>query len=518
MGRRRQTTLMGVLVCAGLLIAACGDDDDGGTAEPAETTAGGETETTAGSETTAGAETTAGEEEPEATDAEATTPEGTEAEPGGGAAGGDEGESARGAEELRAALEATADEPLAADDSLEPFVVGVVNIEGDPAGSFPEVTEGAEAAAQLINERLGGIGADVEAGTPGRPVELVVCRHGADQNEAQACANELAAANPNVIVPGIDFFTPLMYPIFAPFPVVEMQPIFIADFDQPGVYAPFGGCASAFPSSAQMIAEIKGHDRLAIIWAENAPGTECWQDTQERFYQYYADTLDGFEFMGFPYTPGEQAGYPAVIQQVSDYLEGAENPAVFMGIAAPDCASFIQGLRSAGEESAVYTSNSCDDESVRGLPESAGTFFETPGFIVEQPELYSEFTQFMLAEREAALDAYGPQSPRGSFMRSMFSAVLFVYQVANAALEDGVDIDDREAFREAIATVEDFYLLGYQPVSCAGNVSEYESICQRKTNYSVWDGESYTPDTDITDGYIDVTDLLLAVEEALPRQ
>ena len=166
----------------------------------------------------------------------------------------------------------------------------------------------------------------------------------------------------------------------------------------------------------------------------------------------------------------------------------------------------------------MYTSNSCDDESVRGLPESAGTFFETPGFIVEQPELYSEFTQFMLAEREAALDAYGPQSPRGSFMRSMFSAVLFVYQVANAALEDGVDIDDREAFREAIATVEDFYLLGYQPVSCAGNVSEYESICQRKTNYSVWDGESYTPDTDITDGYIDVTDLLLAVEEALPRQ
>ncbi len=101
-----------------------------------------------------------------------------------------------------------------------------------------------------------------------------------------------------------------------------------------------------------MIAEIKGHDRLAIIWAENAPGTECWQDTQERFYQYYADTLDGFEFTGFPYTPGEQAGYPAVIQQVSDYLQGSENPAIFMGIAAPDCASFIQGLRSAGEESA----------------------------------------------------------------------------------------------------------------------------------------------------------------------
>ena len=161
-------------------------------------------------------------------------------------------------------------------------------------------------------------------------------RHAVDQNEAQACANQLADANPNVIVPGIDFFTPLMYPIFAPFPVVEMQPIFIADFDQPGVYAPFGGCASAFPSSAQMIAEIKGHDRLAIIWAENAPGTECWRDTQERFYQYYADTLDGVRVHRASRTrPGEQAGYPAVIQQVSDYLAGSREPRHLHGHRGP---------------------------------------------------------------------------------------------------------------------------------------------------------------------------------------
>ena len=99
---------------------------------------------------------------------------------------------------------------------------------------------------------------------------------------------------------GVDFFTPLMYPLFTDFPVVETLPIFIADFDQPGVISPFGGCPTAFPSSAQMIADIKKHDRLAVIWAENAPGTECWKDTQERFYQYYADTLDNFEFQGVP--------------------------------------------------------------------------------------------------------------------------------------------------------------------------------------------------------------------------
>ena len=191
--------------------------------------------------------------------------------------------------------------------ACEPFVIGIANLEGDPAGTFPDVREGAEAAVQLINERLGGIGADVEAGTGGRPIELAYCGHLVDQNEAQACANQLADANPNMIIPGVDFFTPLMYPLFTDFPVVEMLPIFIADFDQPGVYGIFGGCVTAFPSSAELIAEVKGHDRLAVIWSENAPGTECWRDTHERFYQYYADTLDNFAFQGFPYTPGDQA-------------------------------------------------------------------------------------------------------------------------------------------------------------------------------------------------------------------
>ena len=100
----------------------------------------------------------------------------------------------------------------------------------------------------------------------------------------------------------------------------------------------------------------------------------------------------------------------------------------------------------------------------------------------------------------------------------MFSAIVFVYQVADQMIADGVDVDDREAFREAIGSVEDFHLLGYRPVSCASNTAEYESICQRTTSYSGWDGEGYTPDPDLPDGVIDVTELLLAVEEASPRQ
>ena len=372
MSSHRYFRMGAVLACATLVAVACGDDDDGGTTA----TTGAEAPDTTGSEGTTGE--TAGTDAPSTSAPDGTTGETT--------AGGDiDTEHGLGASAFQAAMDATADTPLAADDSLPPFVIGIANLEGDPAGTFPDVREGAEAAVQMINERLGGIGADVEAGTGGRKIVLSYCGHLVDQNEAQACANQLADANPNMIIPGVDFFTPLMYPLFADFPVVEMLPIFIADFDQPGVYGIFGGCVTAFPSSAQIIAEVKGHDRLGVIWSQNAPGTECWVDTHERFYQYYADTLDNFAFKGFPFTPGDQATIPPVAQQIADYLEGAENPAVHLGAQATDCAAQIQALRAAGVEAQIYTTAACDSEAIRGLPESEGIDFEVPGYIVSNP-------------------------------------------------------------------------------------------------------------------------------------
>ena len=88
------------------------------------------------------------------------------------------------------------------------------NVEGSPAGQFPDIVRGAQAAVQLINDKLGGIGADVAAGTPGRPIRLEVCAHKVDQSEAQACATKVQEANPSLIIVGIDFFTPLMYPLW----------------------------------------------------------------------------------------------------------------------------------------------------------------------------------------------------------------------------------------------------------------------------------------------------------------
>ena len=177
MNQARRTARRGAVLFSLLLVAAaCGSDDDGGGA--ADTTAA-PAGTEAPAETTAPPETGGGE----------TTTAGGEA-PAGELA--DDARDGQGAVAFETAVNATADAPLVAEG--EPFVIAMPNLEGDAGGTFPDVREGAEAAVKLINEQLGGIGADYEAGTPGRPIELKVCSHLLTQEEAQRCANEIVGA------------------------------------------------------------------------------------------------------------------------------------------------------------------------------------------------------------------------------------------------------------------------------------------------------------------------------------
>ena len=60
-------------------------------------------------------------------------------------------------------------------------------------------------------------------------------------------------------------------------------------------------------------------------------------------------------------------------------------------------------------------------------------------------------------------------------------------------------------------------MVGYRPISCADNPPEYESVCAHTATYAAWDGSTFTIDAAIPDGVIDVTELMLAVEEAYPR-
>ena len=90
-------------------------------------------------------------------------------------------------------------------------------------------------------------------GMMGRPVELDSCVHGLDPNEAVACANGVADAQPQLHIQGIDFFNPVLWPTLtgAGLAIMQTVPIFIEDFNTPGIISTEGGCVSSFPSAMQ---------------------------------------------------------------------------------------------------------------------------------------------------------------------------------------------------------------------------------------------------------------------------
>lgn len=147
-------------------VAACGSDSK--SASPTTPT----TPTTAA----AGASTTA--PSPASSASDATTP-GSGSAPGSAPAGSAgcptidmslDADHGSGSGRFESDLKCAAKAPLKAEG--EPIVIGFQNAEGDPSGSFPEATLGAQAAVEYTNNELGGMGADIQNGKPGRPLKL----------------------------------------------------------------------------------------------------------------------------------------------------------------------------------------------------------------------------------------------------------------------------------------------------------------------------------------------------------
>jgi hypothetical protein len=406
-----------------------------------------------------------------------------------------------GAEAWEATLRAAEEQPLQAEG--EEIVIAMPNVEGSPAGSFPDIREGAQAAVQFINEKLGGVGADVAAGTPGRPLRLEVCAHQVDQSEAQACATEVQEANPSLIVVGIDFFTPLMYPVWQGIPTIETVPIFTADFDQPGVLSAFGGCVTEFPGQVLYDDEILKADRVALIVQDLAPSQECLKDTQQPFY----DSL-GLDYEVFTDKTGDPSDNDANIQAIQNYLDGAESPVINAGFGAADCAEYLKGLATAGNTAQIVVAGSCLDASVLQDPSAEGVAFGFQNYIVDQPDLYSPFVQYELTQREQALNDFGPESPLSTFMRTAFSAVAWGYQAMNEVAASGGDPSDRAAIAEALAGAENSHIVGYPPVNCVDVAPNYRSICRQTITFARWDGTQFVPDPELGGEYLDLSELL----------
>ena len=404
-----------------------------------------------------------------------------------------------------------------ADESLEPILITLVNIEGTPVGSFPEIREGAEAAVKTINETMGGLN--------GRPFELDSCVHGLDPNEATACANEIADAQPNLHIQGIDFFNPLLWPtiVGAGLPVLQTVPIFIEDFDTEGILSTEGGCVSSFPTAMEYGVEVLEADKYVIIYSDTAPGLVCYDDTERRMIQQLTDEgkIGQDDWVGISDASGDPTDNDAVVQQVLDFIEGSSNPWVYFGIQASDCNEILSALAANGYPGGIVASGSCRDDSVLSNPASAGVHFGSNLGITDRPDLWSDYKIKYTAWRDASFDRYGPTVPDSAFLETAHDVVITGLLQMIMFTDMGGDIDnDPAGFIDFMATQSNLHRAGLETsLNCTNNSDEFVSVCAKDMNYYIWDGPGgqfeYGP---LGPNNLDAAELILRAAEGNPRQ
>jgi len=86
------------------------------------------------------------------------------------------------------------------------IVVGMINQESAPVGSFPEVRLAAQAAVTHVNDDLRGVN--------GRPLKLEVCTTSGTPESSAACANKLLEKQPVAVLGGVDLGAAASMPVF----------------------------------------------------------------------------------------------------------------------------------------------------------------------------------------------------------------------------------------------------------------------------------------------------------------
>lgn len=495
MTTRPRSRLRGVIVLAGflaLVAAACGDSSgssSGTTAAPAATTAA--AGTTAGSSgTTAGGGGT------------------TAAAAGGGSAGCPAIDSSIDAQEGNGAGRFISDLTCADKKPLkatgDPIVVGFQNPEGDPNGSFPEFTLAAQAAVNYINNELGGLGADIQNGKPGRPIQLEVCKMVISPDDSQRCANELLTKKPFVTFSSINFFGN-QFPIYAAAkePVIVITPITVGDFTTAGVYSigGGGGCLGVHTGLVDFAtSDLKGK-KIAVPWADTPPGVVCYYDLENKPLDVLQGVVKGssakagsipdLTHMGVPIKPAT----PDVTPEVTQVLDFKPDVILFSAQGA-DCWNLVNGLGRLGwtpDKIPLVLSGACIDfDAMKAAGDLAkGVYFVgSSGAVLNDPATITNVRDKFEAQiYQGKAPKYGlaaDQLNKG-FATQGFTGLLSLWEESSQIVAGGGELT-QDAISKAYASTDNQHLFGSTPLSCAKAPAPYVAVCNSEVSASKWDG------------------------------
>lgn len=387
----------------------------------------------------------------------------------------------------------------------DPLVIGFQNPEGDPAGSFPEYRIGAQAAVEYINSELGGIGADIAAGKPGRPIKLEVCSMAISPTDSTKCANELAAKKPFVVFSSLNFFGN-HFATFnaAKIPVIVGTPISPGDFTSPSTYAigGGGGCLGVHTGLIEFATNDLGGQRVAVPWANTPPGVFCYHDLEKKPLQVLngqtpakdnslALTKPKLTHIGVPILPG-QADVTPQAQQVLDFKPDV----IVFSAQGADCWTFVSALGKLGWTPAkiplVLTGACIDDAKAKELGDLAkGIYFIGTTPITQTEKLkgiIQEQSKFYLAKS----DKYGAKDQKTKgFAVAGFLGMMNIWVQANITAKGNPASLNGQGLEDTFAKTTRSHSWGGLPLECASAPAPYLSVCNTRVTATQWNGATY---------------------------
>jgi len=385
----------------------------------------------------------------------------------------------------------------------DPIIVGFQNLQGDPAGSFPEYTTSTQAAVKYINEELGGLGADVSAGKPGRPIQLETCFEAVNPADSQKCANELAGKKPFVVVSSLNFFGN-HFPIYqqAGINVIVGTPITVGDFTSPGVFSvgAGGGCLGVHTGLVYAVTQFLHAKKVAVPWADTPPGVVCYYDLEKKPLDVLQGAVKGdsklagsipdLTQIGVPIKPAS----PDVTPQATQVLDFKPDAIQFSAQGA-DCWNLVDALGRLGwtqDKIPLVLSTSCLDlqkmkqegDLAKGIyfVGSAGSATQDPATI-KDPRFALEAKTYQTKAKQYGMPAADIQK---GFGIQGWGVMMTLWEQAAIAASKGELTP--ATFKDQMASTNENHIFGSVPFGCAEAPAPYTAVCNSKVSYQQWDG------------------------------
>ncbi len=253
---------------------------------------------------------------------------------------------------------------VAADTSLDPIKIGMINQEDTPIGSFPEVRFAAEAAVNWINAELGGV--------DGRPLEFHWCISPFSPEQSQACAQEMVQEGVVALVGGIDVMSQGSFPILEQngIPVVGGIPAGLTEQRSATSFTFSGGSSGGLAAFMKHAAD-NGAKKAVIAYGEFDAFEVAAADYGAVVGEYLG--LD-VKLVRFPVIA---ADFLPVLNQAIDF----EADAVVIAAADSSCVSIMKTFKELEIEAQLYLVGACAADHVIEAADGAniGVVFNSEG-------------------------------------------------------------------------------------------------------------------------------------------